>query len=87
MMPNNTLLRPTMLPTDRSISPVMITQVMGKAISKIGMTSSSRKPSVIGVANRGKAAEATMITASSKTMIAISRVSNTRRHSGAPWSR
>ena len=84
MMPKMTLLSPTMLPTERSISPVMMTQVIGRAINKIGVTSSSRKPSVMGVANFGSATEATMITATSRAMIAISRVSRIRRHSGAP---
>src|SRR5215207_3577308 len=82
-----TLLRPTMLATDKSISPVMITSVIGNAMSKIGVTSSSRNPRVTVVPNRGTTADATMITAISRPMIAISRVSKTRRHKGWPWSR
>ncbi len=60
--PNSTLLRPAMLATDRSISPVMITIVIGRAMNRIGVTSSSRKYMVIGVPNLGTIAEATMIT-------------------------
>ena len=82
-----TLLSPTMLATDRSISPVMITNVIGNAISRIGVTSSSRNPKVTVVPNRGTTAEATMITPISRAMMAISRVSRARRHKGWPWSR
>ena len=40
--PTSTLERPTMLATDRSISPVMMMSVIGSAISRIGAMSSSR---------------------------------------------
>ncbi len=40
--PRSTLLRPTTLATERSISPVTITSVIGSAISMIGAMSSSR---------------------------------------------
>ena len=41
-MPSSTLERPTMLATERSISPVMMMSVIGRAMSRIGATSSSR---------------------------------------------
>ena len=40
--PITTLLRPSMLATDRSISPVMMISVIGSAISRIGAMSRSR---------------------------------------------
>ena len=51
--PITALVRPAVLATDRSISPEMITSVMGVAIIRIGMTSSSRKPVVRTEANLG----------------------------------
>ena len=41
-MPSDTLVRPMMLATERSISPVMITRVIGSAISMIGAVSRNR---------------------------------------------
>ena len=41
-MPVSTLVSPTMLATERSISSVMMMSVMGSAISRIGATSRSR---------------------------------------------
>ena len=41
-VPMTTLDSPTMLATDRSISPVMMMSVIGRAMSRIGATSSSR---------------------------------------------
>ena len=41
-MPRMTLESPTMLATDRSISPVMMMSVIGSAMSRIGAMSSSR---------------------------------------------
>ena len=41
--PDTTALRPSMLATDRSISPVMMIRVIGSAISRIGAMSISRK--------------------------------------------
>ena len=40
--------RPTTLATDRSISPVTMTMVIGSAISRIGAASRTRKGSVSG---------------------------------------
>ena len=58
MTPSSALESPAMLATDRSISPVMMISVIGMAISRIGMTSSSRNPTVTGEANRGIAMHA-----------------------------
>jgi hypothetical protein len=41
-MPTRTLLSPTTLATERSISPVMMTNVIGSAISRIGAVSRNR---------------------------------------------
>jgi hypothetical protein len=41
-IPTRTLLSPTTLATERSISPVMITSVIGRAIRRIGAMSSNR---------------------------------------------
>ena len=53
--PIRALVRPAVLATDRSISPVMMISVIGMAISRTGMTSRSRKPVVTGEAKRGMA--------------------------------
>ena len=58
MTPSSALDRPATLATDRSISPVMMISVIGMAIIRIGITSSSRKPTVTGEANRGIAMQA-----------------------------
>ncbi len=51
--PSSTLLRPMMLATDRSISPVMITSVIGRAISRMGAMSCRRNLMVSGPSKFG----------------------------------
>ena len=51
--PSSTLLRPMMLATDRSISPVMMISVIGRAISRIGAMSCSRNFRVSGPSKLG----------------------------------
>ena len=51
--PSSTLLRPMMLATDRSISPVMMTSVIGRAMSRIGAMSWSRNFRVSGPSKLG----------------------------------
>ena len=63
--PMTALVRPAVLATDRSISPVMMTSVIGIAMRRIGITSRSRKPTVTGEANRGMSRQAPMTTTSS----------------------
>ena len=46
--PSSTLLRPMMLATDRSISPVMMISVIGRAISRMGAMSWRRNFTVSG---------------------------------------
>ena len=83
--PSSTLLSPTMLPTDRSMSPVMMTAAIGNAMSSTVAMSRKRNVIVMGVANFGTASDATTRTTPSSATIAISRVSSTRRHSGRPY--
>ena len=51
--PSRTLLRPITLATDRSISPVTMTRVIGSAISRIGAMSCRRNFSVSGLSKLG----------------------------------
>ena len=51
--PISALVRPAVLATERSISPVMMISVMGIAISRTGITSRRRNPVVTGEAKRG----------------------------------
>ena len=81
-MPVMTLERPTMLATERSISSVMMMSVIGSAISRMGATSRSRYVTVSGLSKLRTDARATTITTSRMPMIAASRVSRMRRHSG-----
>jgi hypothetical protein len=60
--PMTALVRPAVLATDRSISPVMMTRVIGMAMRRIGMTSRSRKPTVTGEAKRGMSRHAPITT-------------------------
>ena len=56
-IPTSTLLSPTTLATDRSISPVMMISVIGSAISRIGAMSRNRKYSVSGPSKSGRCRE------------------------------
>ena len=81
-MPVSTLVSPTMLATERSISSVMMMSVMGSAISRIGAMSRSRKVTVSGLSKFGTTASATAMTITSSAITAISRVRSIRRHAG-----
>src|SRR4051812_32504095 len=72
------LLRPTVLATDRSISPVTITRVSGRAISMITTTSSSRKPVFRVAANPSTLKAATSRKATRTSVITPSPVPRRR---------
>jgi hypothetical protein len=59
------LVSPSVLATDRSISPVTTMSVIGSAISAIGVRSSSRKPQLRPVANPSTRTPAPTITTTS----------------------
>jgi hypothetical protein len=84
--PTSTLLRPTTLATERSISPVTITSVIGSAMSRIGATSRSRNGRVSGPEKLATLTLDQATTTTSSPMTPISRVSRVRRHSGCAWS-
>jgi hypothetical protein len=81
-IPTRTLLRPTTLATDRSISPVTMTSVIGSAISRMGAESWMRKGNVSGPEKFGTVLLAQSTTSTRTAMIAVSRVRRTRRQSG-----
>src|SRR5665647_1333256 len=76
--PITALVKPAVLATDRSISPVMMTSVIGRAIMRMGITSSSRNPAVRAEANLGTTSESTITTARTKYHMTAPRLVNTR---------
>jgi len=70
------------LATDRSISSVMMISVIGRAMSRIGAISRMRYVSVSGLSKFGTVTVAITITRASRPMMAASRFTTTRRHSG-----
>src|SRR5690606_2490200 len=76
MTPMAELVNPTMLATDRSISPVAMIRVIGRASNKIGARSSTRKPALRDVPKCSTVAAAITMTASVARMIATSQVAN-----------
>lgn len=80
--PVSTLDRPTMLATDRSISPVTMIAVIGSAMMRIGKMSSSRYVIVILLPKFGTTMLAKTTTMTTRAMIALSRVRRRRCHSG-----
>src|SRR6266536_5234057 len=71
--PMTALVRPRMLATERSISPVTTMSVMGSAISAIGARSSSRKPQLRPLANPSTRTPAARITPITAAMTVVSQ--------------
>ena len=72
--PKTQLVKPAMLATERSISPVMMIRVFGRARSRTGMMSMSRNPTLRDVAKPLTVRDATMMLATRATMMAASQL-------------
>ena len=80
--PSVTLLSPTMLATERSISAEIRIRAIGKAMRRIGVTSSSKYPKVRGLENLRIDIDATTATMIKAMTTANSRVRKNRFHAG-----
>src|SRR3954452_17074783 len=76
--PMSALVRPSVLATDRSISPVITMNVIGRATSAIGSRSSTRKVKLRLVPKLSTLADATISTSTASRMMMVSQLASLR---------